>query len=1010
MHLLYLRKFIFIIQILFCHNSKPAFIRALFLCIFLSLWGQVGYAQKYIFTHYDIEDGLVQSQVNRLAEDKDHRLWIGTLGGACSWNGKEFTALTKEHGLNSNFIFSLFNDSQNNLWVGTSAGLSVYAKGSVKNYALPLNLKRSSVTCIAEDRDRQIWLVLDNQLCQVSGKIIRPVIMPYDIQGAVTTITTNAAGVLCVVVHGKGVYRLNGKLWETVTRFNEANNGKIFQKILFDRAKPMEFFLMADDALLKFGNNTLKPYEPALLLNSQGTYTCIQQDKNFDLWIGTTSGAYRISRGKLTVFNATNGFTNQFVADIYNDTANNLWFGVGGNGMYKYEGDDYVTFNNLPGKQSNMIVMGFARQPSGNILLGADNGGVLQYDGKTLKPFWMARGNSMGNFVQCMHTDKQGVIWMGANKGGLWRCDQKQFVQIKETDGLTVSSIASDTENTIWIAGPPGCAYLEKGSNVIKAVKGINSFCSSILPLNKDSVLIGGVDGLKLVVNKQWDRSFAIDVVNSSAVYCMLRYRKYLLVGTDDRGIVMVDLKTRQTKRCSTIDGLNSDIIYSLTADKYGMVWAGTGRGVNRVRFIPNRMAFAVIGGATERSRIVEANQNAILYDNDHVFLGTTKGVSIYKCKSDDTQAGIPHLIIRHIEININKGNKKEKPVSYHTGDRNRRVLVMNYNQNQLKFSYLGIYLKNPESVYYRYKLIGSDSSFSEPVKTTDVAYPSLPPGDYTFVVKAGTSPRLAMPSEATFHFVIEPPFYQTLSFKVAGVFTLILFGVLLQYNYTNRKARRKLQIEVMRKQEKNKIRQQTAEDFHDDLGNKLTRISVLSDILDAKVKGNEDQQNLVKQIKLNVDALYKGTRDILWALDPKTDNLHEVMLHVKDFGRELFEDTAVTFIFDDLNPDLGKIKLPMEYCRNLTMICKELFNNTLRHAHADRVRMGISLEEENLIKIVITDNGEGFDTSKTYSGRGLNNINKRILRINGNIVITSDQKSGTGIKLRFKLPKSKQV
>ena len=976
----------------------------------MQLLVQKSYAQKYIFTHYDIEDGLIQSQVNRLAEDKDHRLWIGTLGGACSWNGKEFSPLTKEHGLNSNFVFSLFNDSQNNLWVGTSAGLSLYAKGKINNYALPSGLKRSAVTRIAEDRHGQIWLVMDNQLCQVSGKIIRHVIMPFDLRTAVTTIATNAAGVLHVAVYGKGIYRLVNKSWEMVVRFDQLNYDKVFQRILFDRAKPDQFFLMADDALLKFQSNTLKPFEPALLAGTQNSFICIQQDKDLNLWIGTTSGAYRISQGKLTIFNASNGFTNQFVADIYQDAASNLWFGVGGNGMYKYEGDDYITFNNLPGKPSNLIVMGFAKQRDGNILLGTDNGGVIQFDGKTLKQFWLAPGNTMGNFVQCMHTDKQGVVWLGANKGGLWRCEKKQFVRLKCTENLTISSIASAADNTIWIAGPPGCAYLEKGSNAIRGIKGISTFCSSILPLGNDSVLVGGIDGLKLVVNKQWDQSFKIDAVNSSAVYCMMRYGKYLLVGTDDRGIVMVDLSTHQVKRCTVKDGLNSDIIYSITADKNGLVWAGTGRGVNQVKFTPNRMAFVVVGNATEKSRIVEANQNAILYDNGHVFLGTTKGVSIYKCKSDESLRGAPHLIIRHIEVEINKGNRKEKPVSYHTDNGNRKVLVMNYNQNQLKFSYLGIYLKNPESVYYRYKLVGSDSSFSEPVKTTEVAYPSLPPGSYTFIVKAGLSPRSVMNSEATFDFVINPPFYQALSFKVAGVFLLILLGVLIQYNYANQKAKRMLQMEVMRKQEKTKIRQQTAEDFHDDLGNKLTRISVLSDILDTKLHGNEDQQNLVKQIKLNVDALYKGTKDILWALDPKTDNLHEVMLHIKDFGRDLFEDTAITFIFDDVNSGFTKVKLPMEYCRNLTMICKELLNNALRHAQPSKVQMSISLIDGHLVNMVINDNGKGFDTAQSYNGRGLNNIIKRIVRINGNISLTSGENSGTTVTIQFELPKSRQA
>ena len=86
--------------------------------------------------------------------------------------------------------------------------------------------------------------------------------------------------------------------------------------------------------------------------------------------------------------------------------------------------------------------------------------------------------------------------------------------------------------------------------------------------------------------------------------------------------------------------------------------------------------------------------------------------------------------------------------------------------------------------------------------------------------------------------------------------------------------------------EEQMKVRQKTSEDFHDEMGNKLTRISVLSDILETQMLGEQqEQKKLIAQIKENVAALYAGTKDILWSLQPESDNLYEILNRIKDFG-----------------------------------------------------------------------------------------------------------------------------
>src|SRR5690606_14610954 len=89
------------------------------------------------------------------------------------------------------------------------------------------------------------------------------------------------------------------------------------------------------------------------------------------------------------------------------------------------------------------------------------------------------------------------------------------------------------------------------------------------------------------------------------------------------------------------------------------------------------------------------------------------------------------------------------------------------------------------------------------------------------------------------YSFEIVTPFYKTIWFSLLILACCMLLGVSLQYAANRRKQERKTLLEQLRKEEQDKIRQRTAEDFHDEIGNKLTRISILTNILNNKTDRN---------------------------------------------------------------------------------------------------------------------------------------------------------------------------
>jgi len=956
-------------------------------------------AQKYTFSHYDIENGLIQSQVNKIYQDNSHRLWMGTLGGACRFDGMDYYAISKATGLINNFVFAVYADKQGTVWFGTSHGLASLKDQKIHNYPIPPGIKITWINQLKQDANGTLWGIIGNRLFKVDENKLT-LVKVAGIYDTVSAITINKQGKLFAAVHGAGVFRLNGTKWENYLKFSPPFTDVYVQKLLFDKRDPDKLFLQTFKFIGIAQNGKLGIYAGDILKGIAASFLTIELDADDDIWIGTNSGAYRLKNNKLTRFDSSNGFSNASVTDIYNDKDNNLWLGTQGDGVYRYNGDDYVIYDQSNAVKERPIVMALAQDNEQNVLLGIDGGGVARYNGKNLTNIWL---NSMGidyRRVQALYKDHNGIIWVGTSGSGLWKYDGHSFTIIKGTEHNTINNIVEDADNLLWLAMPRGLYNYDK--NNFNAV-GVNVHTSALLPLSRDSILYGTQEGVGLLVNKKTVPGFKIKQVGTSTIFCLIKYKNFAIIGTDDQGVYIWDRNNGRVRNLQMKDGLKANSIYSLAVDEHGLIWVGTGRGVSRFKINGQSMNCQVFNTSYSKEQIIESNQNAILYYDHKMYVGTTKGMSVYNTSMPVTSSPGPYVIINNIKL-YGPNNSKSKILINAAQYSN---MVLPYSQNHLAIGFLAVYLKSPESVTYQYRLKGLDDKFCAPMKHDVVDYPSLPPGQYTFEVKAISGDGQLSKNVASFSFEITPPFYRTYIFQFGAILFLIFVGVGLQYFFHERKLQRQRALEAMKREEKLKIRQQTAEDFHDDLGNKLTRITVLSDILDAKMdKDKVEQKKLVSQIKQNAAALYNGTRDILWAMDPKSDNLYEVLNHIKETGIEIFEDTQVQFVFEGISDEQKAIKLPMEYSRNITMIFKELLNNVLKHADARYVKVEFSYPEKDQAKIKITDDGIGFDTDTTKRGHGLNNVKARAKRIGGEISSQSAKGEGTTIELTFRINK----
>jgi len=966
---------------------------ALFFVLFCHL---SSFAQKYTFSHYDIEDGLIESQVNNLALDQEHRLWMATFGGACRFDGKDFTSYTRQNGMPTNFINNVFVDKDNTVWFGTQSGLMKLVNKKLMAYPVAVKLKNNRVRSIVQDGAGTIWFIINNRLFKVSGNAGKEGIIQDTIKEPLLCLAVDQGGRLYASVHQKGVYYRDKGKWISLVSYPKNNRNFFVTKMQFDRTDKSRLLLLSFNGIYSVKDGVLKPYQSQLVKGLKEPFLSMAQDSAANLWIGTNNGAYcfDLKKQKSTHFVAVNGLSDNAITDIYNDADNNLWLASQGNGLYKYEGDRYVIFDRTQGLPDNEVIWGIAKDRNNHILLGINGAGLFQYDGKKLTSVKLPKDHPDLKNVQCLYTDKNGLIWIGTDHAGLWTYDKGHFQMIKGSDYYAINGITQDSNGQIWITAPSGCFYLE--NNTLERLDEFSNFSSSIVNAGKDSIIAGTQDGVILAVNKKIVKNFKLDAVRSSTVFSMLNYKGMLIIGTDDRGIFVWNKATGNVKNYSTRDGLSSNTIYSLVTDDHDVIWAGTGRGANRFLFDEKSKTFTVKGNGSSKNPILESNQNAILYNDGKVWIGTTKGVVVYNTNIVPSEKTPPYIVIQSVKLMPQSG-EKQSSTTMSNGAK------LSFSNRHLSIAFLGINLKDPANVSYRYKLRGLDTSYSLPVKNNVVDYPSLPAGNYTFEVKAIGMGGVPSVNTASFSFSITPPFYQTGTFRFLAIIFFVLIGVSIQSYRHQVKISRQRIIEATKREESLKIRQQTAEDFHDELGNKLTRITVLSEILGTRMdNGQSDQKKLLEQIKQNAASLYNGTKDILWALDPQSDNLYEVLNHIRDFGKELFLDTPVEFEFSGIDESLNGIKLPMEYSRNIPMIFKELLNNILKHSHATRVTISLDEIHKNGIRLTLADNGCGFDENEIRKGQGINNIITRTKRINGSININSEKGKGTMVDLKI--------
>ncbi|HYO92603.1 MAG TPA: triple tyrosine motif-containing protein, partial [Pyrinomonadaceae bacterium] len=425
--------------------------------------------------------------------------------------------------------------------------------------------------------------------------------------------------------------------------------------------------------------------------------------------------------------------------------------------------------------------------------------------------------------------------------------------------------------------------------------------------------------------------------------------------------------------------------------DRWGRIYIGTAQGVDRLEPDSGRIKHFTGGDGLIGKEVSVAFRDS----QGALWFGSHEGLSRLVPELDRTQQP-PAILINRLFI-----DGIQRPIS-ELGETELSGFVLDPNQNRIQIDFLSVDFSAGGSVRYQYMLEGADNEWSAPISQRTVNFANLRHGSYTFMVRAINSDGAVSERVARLSFMILPPVWQRWWF----VALVSLASALVIYFIYRYRVRRLIELE--------RVRTRIATDLHDDIGASLSRMAILSEVVKRQTEPNGGKSAaMLTEIADSARGLVDSMSDIVWSIDPRRDDLRNVVQRVRQFASDVLEPRGIEWDFS-VPDELNRLRLDPEQRRHLYLIFKEAINNISRHADASRVLLSIAFDSRSLL-CEIRDDGRGFTPKPAAElpangrgGHGLPNMQSRAREIGGQLSVVSKPGGGTQLKLTVPLRRAR--
>ncbi len=1020
------RKFLYCTAIV--DNVMRRGLRGVFVLCFYACLANL-HAQDCTITHYGVNEGLSQSSVYLFLKDKNGLMWIGTGDGLNSFDGYDFKIYKhqpdNDASLCNNTIRSLNQDKNGKIWVGTDDGLDVYDSVSdnfnhiSEPYPRGINLTNTALDIVGDNvyyvvTNGGIFLysIKNHNFIKIKGtdSCLHPYFNPMVNSKEIYLPRQDKLGRLNILTQKIDWYPFSGKSGKT---FILGNLGKEPEKLLI---KSKDEFQVFNSGTGKFTSITNYPALEPFIHKDIASF-CVDKDNMY--WVAITGeGLYEYTPGGKLLRSykdqneqQNNSSSLKHIDVLYADPEGNIWVGTQDAGFFKITpaAEKFPLTNIRHDETKNQLSSNFIKcfYKSGNsLLVGTFDKGLNVINTRTGKVLWFQHDpknihSICSNTINSITADREGNIWICAEEGlCLYDAQKMSFNQIykaPEKSPDNFSPFIFQKKNGDLLTRKADLLYKLIFKNKKWEFEPFSPNISPNIVWENDNgdflfsnragglFMLSGQNFISIPLQLKWPHNLIGIHIN-----CFYKDNHNVIWLATNMGLIKADNSYHFIKLYGLKEGVPDAFIYGMLSDERQRIWLSTNKGISC--FDPLQSSFRNYTTA-DGLQSNEYNSGAFYKAPDgEIFFGGVNGFNHFYPEQIADNQHTPAIRIKSIKLFDNELSMgKLKP------DR-----AFSYTQNTFSFEISAIEYTRPADNTYAYKLEGDENKWYYAGKNRNIRYSNLVPGKYSLWVKAANSDGVWSAPKKVYQFIIQPPYWESWWFR--SIISISAIGLIIgTTRYISQQKLKKLLAKAEREREIEKIRIRISTDIHDDIGAGLSRLAMISEI--TKEENNLTGEVIGKLDKLSSTSreLMTSLREIVWAMNPKNDQADSLLSYLRTYTYNYFEDSGIDRIvtFQDA---VDHISFNPEMRRNIFLIIKEAFNNTLKYAKCSVIELSFRIENGEAI-FEIKDNGIGFEKDNVSEfGNGLINMRNRCETIGGSFEINSNHGKGTTICLRFDL------
>jgi signal transduction histidine kinase/CheY-like chemotaxis protein/ligand-binding sensor domain-containing protein len=775
------------------------------------------------FERLNTNNGLSQSFIVSITQDKKGFMWFGTESGLNKFDGYEFTVYQNDpqdsSSIRTNEVWGLLTDSKGRLWAGTVSGLDLF--NAEQNNFIHIRARPDVIRDIMEDSNGNIWTCSDDGLGLVDTKDLSMIVY-QSIPGEKMILKSacedkNGNIWLGSRDESTGVLIFDPKTKTFGSRsFGTDDQGKPLYDYVTDIFRDSQgvMWIASHRGLRQYNetSQTFTWYQPDTKnLNSVTgkNLHCLEEDGEGNLWVAHSRGISvfdksrkSFSHHRYDIDNPT-GLSENFVTSIYKDISGNVWVGTRNTGLniYHRTGNNFKLYKhevNNSNTLNNNVVKAIVKDKKGTLWLGTDGGGLnrLNDDG-TFTAFTHNPDDpkSLPNdLILALYEDKQDNLWVSTFNGALSRMNKETgtFEHIfpgKDSTSLTSASVSvmrEDSKGNFWVGTWYSGLYLfdrttKNFKNFTHSQDDRSSLISNeVVAIYEDrnnNLWIGTTDGLdRFDYATQKFHHYQHDENNttslSSSVIHSISEDKHgnLLIGTLN-GLNLFNTKNFTCTRYTTRDGLPSNTIQSAAADLEGNTWVSTLKGVGK--FNPITKTCRNYGPADGLQGNEFIRHSYFVSDNGEIYFGGNNGANCIITQLIEPNNYVPPVVLTDLKIFNKSAEIGTSLPQLREHINHTRVIELSYKESVISFEFAALNFTNPNDNEYAYKLEGFDKEWNYAGNKRSATYTNLNAGTYVFKVIGSNNDGVWNRTGAFVTVVIKPPFWLTWWFRTLAILNI---------------------------------------------------------------------------------------------------------------------------------------------------------------------------------------------------------------------------------------------